>query len=796
MSRANMNFENTLEKLARILSKNYGCEVRIEGNKACTDGKTIWLPMLEDVSDELKADLDAFLDHEVAHVKFTDFDELNRPKRLVNRFHLELFNAIEDSRIEELMVREYPGTAFNLDRLNEKWGSLMQDKRTEMPWPIRLVIAIREVYDNKLPKVDKQIEPIMAAILPQCKALRKARNSKELLDATAELIKAINAARELLAKGLPPVPDEELENACKELRGETPIQLDPNRKDKKGKEAKGQEQYDPATEMKEQEGKDGEPQDSDSGESQDGEQDGESQDGQEGEQQEGGQSGQAGMSAEQQGNEAGGGESQDSDGADGKSDSDKNESGKGDESDTDGDEDSDGAGKSEEELEAEREAAEAKAERERLDKAEQERLARQRERDAAADEAKRNKRVETHESVTGDEGDDSKDLEAQDTGKNAGQKQKYDGTHEIETRKNYATWKDTAKEEQMLKDSVNAKSEFDNHVFSPESYMEIQLEKAVSSEPKVRDSEHGYYYGREGKINPKHVSLPYSRAYDEVIDYTGEGDREAYFTRKRKSMKHINPIKAHLERTLKVKENARITPERERGQLNTRSLAQLCINKNYRTPFKQYTKEDTTNVAVTLLIDCSGSMGGDKIEVARQTALGLAEALKAIGINFEVLGFNTSSNSTLASKVRSLNASETARFNRFGETLRLMIFKRFDSQDLTGIVKAEAGGANADGESIIWAAKRLAMREEKRKILIVLSDGQPSYGGANHDVLAGDLKRTISILPKSGIEPIGIGIMTDDPKLFYDDWLEVNDLSKLSTTVMAKLSKMLEKGMK
>ena len=80
--------------------------------------------------------------------------------------------------------------------------------------------------------------------------------------------------------------------------------------------------------------------------------------------------------------------------------------------------------------------------------------------------------------------------------------------------------------------------------------------------------------------------------------------------------------------------------------------------------------------------------------------------------------------------------------------------------------------------------------------MIVLSDGQPSYGGANHEVLAGDLKRVINIMPKAGIEPIGIGICTDDPKLFYDDYVIVNDVSKLSTVVVSKLAKMLEEGYK
>ncbi len=735
MSRNNIHFESRLERVARIMSRNWNVDVVIEGNQAYTDGSKIILPMLEDVSDELFADLDAFLDHEIAHVKFTDFPEMRKPKRLINRFHKELFNAVEDSRIELLLPLEYPGTEMSLDRLNEKFGAKMQEGRAAMPWPIRLIICIREIFDGKTPKTDSQIEPIIAAILPQARALKaKCNNTSDVLTLTEELIKDINLAREKLSDGLEPLSEEEMKKAMEELdkmlNRKSPVELDPNRKDRDSKEARGEEQYDPATEMKDSDG---------DGEGEEGESDGEGEEGK--------QSNDAGMSAEQDGDEKA------SNGKKGKDGKDK---------------------KGEAELGESEKAKKGDASEEETDN--------------------RNKSLETHESTEGKEGKERKEKKSKVRPETP--KPEFDGSHELETRKNYAQgWIESPKEAEMLTSPVEGKSEFDEHVFSSESYMEIQLEKAVDREPKVSRS-HGYYYGQGDKINAKSVSLPYSREYDEIIDFTGRGSREEYAKRKRKVMRHINPIKNKLERVLKVKENAKTTPEKERGQLNTRTLATMCIDKNYRTPFKQFTKIDTTNVAVTLLIDCSGSMGGDKIEVARQTALALGEALKGIGINFEALGFNTSSSSALASKIRTLTEKEVQRFNRFGETLRLMVFKKFESSDLTGVVKAEAGGANADGESIIWAAKRLALRKEKRKILIVLSDGQPAYGGANHEILAGDLKRVIGLLPKSGIEPIGIGILTDDPKLFYPQWVEVSDVSKLSSTVMGKLSRMLQDGIK
>jgi cobalamin biosynthesis protein CobT len=247
---------------------------------------------------------------------------------------------------------------------------------------------------------------------------------------------------------------------------------------------------------------------------------------------------------------------------------------------------------------------------------------------------------------------------------------------------------------------------------------------------------------------------------------------------------------------LKVKENARYKFNRERGAINARALAQVYSSDSFRTPFKEFGKTDTTNVAVTLVIDQSGSMRGEPIEVARQTALAIGESLAAINIRFEMVGFYTEDDRRLADIASKLTAKDNARFNRFGTKLKLQIFKSFDTVSLNGITQCISSGANADGESILWAAKRLALRKEKRKIMLVFSDGQPAYGGADHATLAGDLKRVIRMLPKAGIEPIGFGIQTEDVKLFYPDYVIVEDLKQLPTKVMGKVAKILEEGFK
>lgn len=709
-TRNNIYFESKLEKLARILGRNYGVKVILQGNQAMTNGETIVIPMFEDMDDDTRMIVEAFLDHEVAHVKFTDFKCINK-KSFKGAFHKHFFNALEDVRIERAMMDEYQGTALSFRLLDQRIRKKMEENREKLPWPIRLIVSARDIYKNRTPAVDAQIEPILAAITPELIKLRgKLTGTKITIDETRRLTDLINAAREKLSAGLPPLTEEEMEEARKQLSqmtGETPLALNPDRKKGEKQQAKGQESLDPATEY------------SDEDEEQSG--DGESDSSESGEKKEG--------------------------------------------------KSKDGKGKGEEE-DSDSEGTEASR---------------------AKDEERKSKSLDSHAANEGKEGAEKSEPEVKETGIDR-KPTNFDGSQELATEKSWGNWSESKTERSMMEaPDSDSGTEFDKHAFSAETITNIVLEKAKLSEPAVRDYR-GYYYGQEDKIDPKHVSIPYTREHDEIIDYTGKGDRPSYAERKRNVMKHINPIKAHFERVLKVKENARISPEKERGKLNQRVLAKLCIDRSYRTPFTSFSKIDTTNVAVSLLIDCSGSMHGNKMEVARQTALALGESLKALGITFEANGFNTTGSSALSSAIQKVKSEDLKRFNRFDEALRLMVFKRFDSDDLSGICKAQSGGANADGESIVWAAKRLAERREKRKILIVLSDGQPAYGGANHEVLAGDLKRVIGLLPKAGIQPIGIGIQTEDVKLFYPDYVVVSDVNKLSTTVMRKLAKTIEDG--
>lgn len=103
---------NALPIIAKMLGRKLGVEVVIGADKASTDGQTIYLPPLP-VEDEAVAILaNGYIDHEAAHIRYTDFDAVSL-RGLTGLFT----NLLEDIRIERALAADYPGSRQNLKRL-------------------------------------------------------------------------------------------------------------------------------------------------------------------------------------------------------------------------------------------------------------------------------------------------------------------------------------------------------------------------------------------------------------------------------------------------------------------------------------------------------------------------------------------------------------------------------------------------------------------------------------------------------------------------------------------------------
>ncbi|ASW01021.1 cobaltochelatase CobT-related protein [Paraburkholderia aromaticivorans] len=289
------------------------------------------------------------------------------------------------------------------------------------------------------------------------------------------------------------------------------------------------------------------------------------------------------------------------------------------------------------------------------------------------------------------------------------------------------------------------------------------------------------------------LSIPLATEFDEIRDLTGDGDSTAWRELRAQARADTAPLKDKLERALSADERTRWRREQERGEIDRTALAKLATSPGYRTPFRTQRPAKGRDVAVTLLIDRSGSMAGRKIELARQCAAALCDALTQLSFDCEVLGYCSVESAPMKQLyARQLAAgADLRRYNRFVERLDLKIYKRFGATDLSAIAAIDCGHENPDGEALAWAATRLADHQAERRILMVFSDGYPSTGDGDPQVLRSDLRERVAAIAKRGIELVGIGVLTDAVEDFYPHNVVVSRLAELPSTVFSVLSSML-----
>lgn len=111
---------NCLPLLASVLGDQYGVEVRIGGREAYTDGKVIHIPALPlDCDAETLAMARGFADHEAGHIRHTDFIAMKAAS--LDAVTFNLFNSLEDWRVEKRLSAIFPGCRQNLNRLIRKF---------------------------------------------------------------------------------------------------------------------------------------------------------------------------------------------------------------------------------------------------------------------------------------------------------------------------------------------------------------------------------------------------------------------------------------------------------------------------------------------------------------------------------------------------------------------------------------------------------------------------------------------------------------------------------------------------
>lgn len=768
MNREIQELREVITKLVPLLTgrglkvTQRGTKAYVRANARTNKPEVVNIPSIPDnASPDFISAVSGFVDHEVGHVLFTDWSfyggdgvavsKQSEEGQALTRTH----NLIEDTMIEREIVKTFPGSERNLEKLHKHFlekitlPELAKVKGNEKIEFAYLVVPMvramsgqaifQEFMDTNGFWKHPMIEMLHMSLSDEAlDMLKKARTTKETLEVAQEI-------HDIMFHGKKRKEEEE------EKKPEPPKAKQPP--PKKGKSQDKPEQQagagDGTGERKHDEDADGEASEADD--------DG---NGQAAEQASGSGSS---KSSEEEAEEAG------AEGEEGEADGDGEAS----------EDEADGAGASGDEKGEDGEGkdeADGDGSGEETDDADEEG-------DGAGGEAEDEKSEDDGEDGVKSEADD--EAEEQDDGEGIGENGVAEEEEEYSDISGSKTGGDDEAEAQGGGGAGGeaGKSMFD---LDPADFKPLDLSSAISQQIEkmateaVGNSDYSVFTKDEDRIEPLTVDEKYVK--DDWVPKLEEAVSGM-----------IGPMQKDIERLMAAQSLSVRTAGHRTGRLHSPSLYRVL--QGDPKVFARKEEHRTRDTAVMLLVDNSGSMHGDRCVVAMQAAYALGQTLERVNIANEILGFTTGGLSSDAYNQLSAEQGKGVRFHR-SHSIIMPIYKHF-AERMTPLVKkriayqinVQSGmNTNTDGESLEYAALRLLPRREKRKVMLVMSDGQPVGNNSGWH-----LRDTVKKLTKMGVETVGIGIQSNAVQQFYDRSMVLNRVADLPAAVMGELKRILTK---
>jgi cobaltochelatase CobT len=263
----------------------------------------------------------------------------------------------------------------------------------------------------------------------------------------------------------------------------------------------------------------------------------------------------------------------------------------------------------------------------------------------------------------------------------------------------------------------------------------------------------------------------------------------------------VSRLANKLQRKLMAQQNRAWDFDLEEGTLDAARLTRVITDPLHPLSFKHERDADFRDTVVTLLLDNSGSMRGRPIMVAACCADILARTLERCGVKVEILGFTTRAWKGGQAREAWLAAGKPGSPGRLND-LRHIIYKPADApwrrakRSLALMMREGLLKENIDGEALAWAHRRLLARPERRRILMMISDGAPvddSTLSVNTGCyLERHLRQVIEeIETRSSVELLAIGIGHDVTR-YYRRAVTITDPSELAGAMTDKLVELFE----
>lgn len=309
------------------------------------------------------------------------------------------------------------------------------------------------------------------------------------------------------------------------------------------------------------------------------------------------------------------------------------------------------------------------------------------------------------------------------------------------------------------------------------------------------------YVIQDARAFGRYIPHPKAHALDEVRE--ADGALRVYKEAFDEVIPQIRALRQKQRALVSSYARRRVRPGLDRGEIDDTTVADVRLGST--DVFSELTRKRLLDTAICGLVDCSGSMGDNRHPMcgayyALRTAVALAESWSALGVANEWLGFTALDHIDPGITPDELDGPFFCRpplchlvFKAYGERLR-DVRERFG-----GII---GRGSNVDGEAVLWAWRRLIVRAEKRRILVVVSDGQPaSSNGCRASLQIADelamqthLRDVIKAATQSGVEVIGIGAGTSLPRAYFNKdtgakFVYVRNIGTLAMDVYRVMSK-------
>lgn len=668
-----------------------GVNAYVKYNERSGKPEVVNLPFIpDDASDKLLSAIQGFLDHEVAHVLFSDFATLKTVKTKHNDAG-PMYNIVEDSFIERKMAKQFAGSGVNLRNVGEFFLETFTDKmlqeHPEEKIAVLMVPAIRawagqSVFQDYMKDKWDQIQEVVDALGDTVNDIAKCESSNDCMRVALEMHEKV--------KHFQPPKEQKPQNKN-------------SPKKEKGADQQGDQ----------------------SGESSDSPEKGENSD----------NKGKNKDKSQNEENEEKSNEQGDSEESGKDSDENQNEEGS-----------ASGQDKGDEQNEKPEEGADQSSG------------------------GKKEKKDDGPENETNDgsDGEGSGDeIEGHTKSGEDDLAEAHDEVHE-----EYQAGSGWTKPDLMKQLEKLAEMDFDSIVSKEIS--EIAEKAAVESDYVV-----------------------YSKDHDVIKTLEVKNDMTWYVGQMVSAVDHmVGPLQKDLERAIAARSKSMWVPGYRSGRMHSASLAKLVAFKDPQI-FRRKHETNNKDVAVTLLVDLSGSMSQmRKIVVATQTAYALSSVLERIGITHEILGFTT------GRKIKENTDNKGNSYVCYSrvEALHIPIIKAFNER-LTPVVKSRIAAMqsdvdmrnNVDGESLQIAAARLSACRQTRKILMVLSDGNPVAQDNYTGNLRDHLKKVVKEIEQSGIDVLGLGIISQAVKKYYPKHIVLSDVAELPTTVIKEIKQLLLK---